>query len=303
MITDRNLCFTYANTAYLNSTHRTLDAILGEYIFDVFPDEPERVSAVMTKFERALSGEVTQLDAQPFQLELEDGTVREVVWEATQEPVRNAAGEIVGMIQRAEDITKRYELEQRNRAISYELNHRVKNVMAVVSSIARITGRKTVTVKDFVKEFTARINSMSRTHDQLARGDWAGLTVSEIFREELTPYSGDGETAFTLEGPDVRLSIEATKDLSMLSHELTTNAAKYGCFSSPGGRLSVVWTRKDDSLNIIWTEKCEHKIEEPKESGFGTRLFDLLPYVNLERDFTSTGLHLAITMDGDTVFG
>lgn len=303
MILDQDLKFLYGNPAYLKATHRELDDLTGHYIFDVFPDEPERVEPVREQFLKTIGGELTQLDAQPFQLEYEDGTVHQRVWQTTQDPIYDENGKVVGLLQRAEDITQQFELEQRNLAMSHELNHRVKNIMAVVMSIARITGRISTSVPSFVKSFTARLNAMSRTHDQLALNEWRGLAVQDIIEDELKPYTQNTDTAFSLKGPDVRLSVEATKDLSMLLHELTTNAAKYGCLSSDMGHLSIRWGVKDETLKLYWQELCDKEITPPKEAGFGTKLSDMLPYVEVERDYTPKGLHLVLTMEGETVFG
>lgn len=305
MILDRDLRFVYANAAYLDATHSTFDALDGQYVFDVFPETPERVEAVRSRFERVLQGEITKLDAQPFRVEFEDGSWRDLVWEATQDPLYDEDGNVIGLIQRAADITRQHELEQRNKAIGYELSHRIKNIMAVVGSIARITGRSANDVGTFVQAFTARINSMSRTNDLLAEGEWRGLDVETIFRDELDPYdkSEDEDGAvYSLYGPHIRLAIDASKDLSMVSHELATNAAKYGCLSHKGGRLTINWTRTDDCLVIDWREACKKELKAPESTGFGTRLFDMLPYVTVERDFTPTGLHLTIRMDGEKVF-
>lgn len=303
MMLDRDLRFIYANKAYLDAVHKLPGELDGQHVFDAFPESEDRVVSVKRKMLAALDGETTVLEAQPFHIEQEDGEVIESVWQATQDPLRDDEGNIIGLIQRARDITQQYQLEQRNLAIGHELSHRVKNVMAVVSSVARITGRNATNVQSFVKSFTARINAMSRTNDLLARGNWSGLDVAAIFEDELSPFSEAEADAFALTGPRVRLSINSTKDLSMVCHELATNAVKYGCLGKPGGHLSVSWRRKGDRLTIEWRETCPHEIGAVGETGFGTRLFDMLPHVTVERDFTPNGLHLTIRMEGETVFG
>lgn len=302
MILDHELAFLYANKAYLDATHKLWDEIEGVYVFDAFPDTDDRIAAVLPKFKQTLSGATTTLDAQPFQLTLEDGSHKDVVWQATQDPIKTASGEVIGLIQRAEDVTYQFEQEQRTKAISYELSHRVKNIMAVVTSVARITGRNATDVASFVTNFTARLNAMSRTNDLLSKSDWRGLSVHAIFGNELAPYTREDDPAFALSGPKVRLSVDASKDLSMVCHELATNAAKYGCLSKDGGHLAIVWQRTGDQLVIEWRETCSRPIEVTERTGFGTRLFDMLPYATVERDFTPTGLHLKITLDGETVF-
>ncbi|MEM7729346.1 MAG: HWE histidine kinase domain-containing protein [Pseudomonadota bacterium] len=302
MILDRDFRFRYFNDAYLETVHRDGDNLLGEYVFDAFPETPERIESVLGPWRRTLEGETTTLDALPFHVELEDGHVEELFWQATQDPIRDESGAIIGLIQRTQDITERYKLQQRNEAIGHELSHRVKNIMAVVSSVARITGRNAGDVKTFVLDFTARLNAMSRTNDLLSIADWRGLEVSEILADELSPYQDGEEDAFSLSGPAVRLSVDASKDLSMVCHELATNAAKYGCLGQPGGRLDIVWTKTGDTLELAWRESCPHTVTPSDSVGFGTRLFDMLPYVTVQRDFTPSGLHLTIRMDGEKAF-
>lgn len=298
MVLDTKLRFIFANEAYLQAVHRTYADIEGVYIFDVFPDTRDRIEPILSKFKATLNGSVTQLEAQPFQLEVEDGSTRELVWQATQDPLRDAKGTIIGLIQRCQDITHQFELEQRNKAIGHELSHRIKNNMAVITTVARITGRKTSNVDEFIKSFTARIDAMSRTNDLLLEDGWTSLDIHAIFEAELSPFENDGNAAYTLSGPRVRLKIEAAKNLSMICHELATNAVKYGCLQQSGGHLNVHWARDANKLVVKWQESCTQNITPSDNVGFGTRLFDMLPSVTVTRDFTPTGLHLTITMDG-----
>lgn len=302
MILDTDLRFTYANKAYLKAVHRSFDDIDGAYVFDAFPDEDDRVNDVLTSFQATLGGKITQLSAQPFKMDLEDGTSKDVVWRATQDPVRNAEGTIIGLIQRCEDITAQYNLEKRNEAIGHELSHRVKNIMTVINSVARITGRNATSVNDYVKRFTDRIGAMSRTNDLMLDSGWRGVDIETVFEKELTPFNDKAHPVYTLNGPKILLSVDGTKNLSMVCHELATNAVKYGCLSQMGGHLDIQWLKNDDGVLIHWVEKCVQSIAPTDQVGFGTRLFDMLPHVTVTRDFTPTGLHLTITMDDENQF-
>lgn len=302
MILDRKFHFRYVNDAYLEELDRRREELIGEYVFDAFPETPERIESLLEPWRRTLEGEVTSLESLPFKVEWQDGTVEERVWQATQDPIRDEDGKVIGLMQRTQDITERYQLEQRNKAIGYELSHRVKNIMAIVSSVARITGRNASNVNEFVKSFTARLNAMSRTNDLLAEGDWSGLDVRTIFKDELSPFDEADVPVYSLDGKQVKLSVDATKDLSMVAHELATNAVKYGCLGKKGGHLRISWEQNADGLTINWMETCPHVITTTDSIGFGTRLFDMLPYANVTRNFTPYGLHLTIEMEGDKVF-
>jgi two-component sensor histidine kinase len=307
MVLDTDLRFIFANEAYLKVVHKTYDDIDGQYVFDAFPESEQRTVPILSKFQTALNGEVTQLCTQPFKLKLKNGTFEDHVWKATQDPLYNEHGDIIGIIQRSADITQQHQLEQRNKAIGYELSHRVKNIMAVVRSVARITGRNAsrvpdFTVHDFIKTFAARLNAMSRTNDLLEEVDWSGLDVHTIFSDELSPFEDSNSATYSLQGPLVRLSVDASKDLSMVCHELMTNAVKYGCLGQDDGYLDVIWSRTGDQLTIRWLEQHSEVIPPTDSVGFGTQLFDMLPYVTVDRHYTPTGLHLTITMDGEKVF-
>lgn len=302
MVLDKNLCYIFANEAYLKAVHRTYKDIAGLYVFDVFPDTKDRIDPILYKFRATLGGATTQLEAQPYQIEMEDGSSQEHVWQATQDPLRDAKGAVIGLIQRCQDITYQYQLEKRNDAINHEMSHRIKNSMAVITSVARITGRTASDVNEFVKDFTARIDAMSRTNDLLLSDAWTGLDIRTIFESELSPYKNDSQPAYTLKGPSLRLTVDAAKNLSMVCHELATNSVKYGCLKQAGGHLTVHWARDDDKLTIMWQETCSHNIARSSHVGFGTRLFDMLPSVIVVRDFTPMGLHLTIIMDGEMLF-
>lgn len=302
MVLDTDLRFIFANKAYLEATHRTDKDIKGHYVFDVFPDEKDRIDHLLSEFEATLNGRVTQLKALPYQLKMEDGSLQDRVWQATQDPLRDETGTIIGLIQRCEDITHQHHLEQRNKAISHELSHRIKNSMAVISALARITSRNADNIDDYVESFTRRIDAITRANELLLDNDWRGLRIDQIFKAELKPYEDEGQDAYSLDGPPVRLTIDASKNLSMVLHELTTNAVKYGCLKGTGGHLTVRWVQDADKLTINWQESCSHNITPPDNVGFGTRLFNMLPSIAVERDFTPTGLHLTITMDGEILF-
>ena len=305
MILDREQRFVYANDAYLKATHSTLDSLLGRNVFDCFPDTPDRVEAVQSKFQRTLdTGETTTLDAQPFQLAMSDGRTRQLVWQAVQDPVFDRDGAVVGMIQRAEDVTRQHELQRRNEAISHELSHRVKNIMAVVMSIARITSRNATSISDFTHSFIERLGAMARTNEQLAHGNWRGLDVRALLDAELGPYREEEGRTYSLDGPEIRLSLEATKDLSMVVHELATNAAKYGCLGDEAGALTVCWRFEDEALHLDWTESCNRPVDAPQpgKTGFGSRLLEMLPYIEVQRDFRPDGLALSITVSGEDAF-
>jgi two-component sensor histidine kinase len=174
-----------------------------------------------------------------------------------------------------DEVAARQEVEAQRKLLLDELNHRVKNTLATVQSIARQTlreGRSLLTVRE---TFQSRLISLSQTHDLLTRDHWRGAGLAELVRMELAPYSGGAPGRVLAEGPDVWLSPSVALALGMALHELATNAAKYGSLSLPDGRVEATWTLPDSKsprLVLSWREVGGPPVTTPTHEGFGTRL-------------------------------
>ena len=179
-------------------------------------------------------------------------------------------GRVSGHYIAAIDIHERKMWEERNRVISDELDHRVKNILALVNTIARMTGRNAGSIKDFREVFSSRIASLSRTHSALAASAWMGMDLEELVATELAAYAGDALQQFEIGGPKVDLSMRATQSVALAIHELTTNAAKHGALADPRGRLSVTWEMSGEALNLSWCESGLTGVREPAKNGFGS---------------------------------
>ena len=297
MVLDRDLRFVFANDAYLRQTDRTLDAIEGRHVFDVFPEIPERVKVVERKFRRALSGHPTTLRAQPYTLERADGTTEVRHWRATQEGLRDADGDIVFMMQRAEDVTDAV-LARRERAlVAQELDHRTKNVLTVVQAMTRMASREYETKEEFAQDIIGRISAMSRNHARLYQNDFHGMPVHELVRDELAAITSKAN--FTLSGRDgVMVNTRTARDLSMVIHELATNAAKHGCFAVEGGHLLVSWVEADEDLLIDWRESGTGPTPPLDDHGFGTKLLRMVRHIDVQREGTEDGLHAKLRCMG-----
>jgi PAS domain S-box-containing protein len=150
-------------------------------------------------------------------------TMSEVWVSARGRAFYDGAGQPTGMFGVVEDITTRKEAEKAERLLIREVDHRAKNIMAVVQSLVRLTPFND---KDqYVEALSGRINTLSRVHSLLSRNRWLGASLSDLIRQELTPYTA-GRDQFTLEGPPVEIKAEGTQPLSLIFHELTTNATK-----------------------------------------------------------------------------
>jgi PAS domain S-box-containing protein len=175
------------------------------------------------------------------------------------------------------DLTVRREHQERQALLILELNHRVKNTLASVQSIVGQTLKNAESPELFAEAFTGRLLALSQSHDVLTRNDWSGARIAEIVAGQLAPYERDGETPFSLAGPDVKLTPNRAVTLGMVIGELATNAGKYGALSERGA-VDVVWERLrhagEERLRLVWTERGGPEVREPSRIGFGTRLIE-----------------------------
>lgn len=197
------------------------------------------------------------------------------------------------------DITARKSVEERNKVISAELDHRVKNLLATVNSIARMTGQNAGSIEAYRESFEARIQAMSRTHSALARAHWDGIELKELLELELSPYADQLGEALAIEGPAIILRPNAAQTISLAFHELATNAAKYGALSREGGKLEVTWSLTEAKgrqriFALTWKEKTPFKVAPPTSKGFGSTVVEEVVQAQLSADvdwrFASSGI-------------
>jgi two-component sensor histidine kinase len=195
------------------------------------------------------------------------------------------------------DVTARKRAEEQQRVLVEELNHRVKNVLATVSAIASRTQDSSLSSADFAAKLAARIQSMAATHELISRQEWSGISVRELVQRELAPYTAKDNA--DLDGPELTLSPVAAQTVSMVLHELATNAAKYGALSTDDGRISVRWNGKA-FLCIEWQESGGPAVQPSPRSGYGAEVIrNLIPYElggSVDLVFAPTGLRCALSI-------
>src|SRR5262249_18502320 len=179
------------------------------------------------------------------------------------------------------DITERKRAEERQHALVAELDHRVKNALATVSSVVTHTGVGNRSVPDFVAALEGRLRSMAATHELLGARWWQGISLTELVRRELAPYAARSNAEVS--GPEVVLRAEAGQAMAMVLHELATNAAKYGALSTQSGRVSIRWERRLNGhlprLVLQWQEIDGPPVIAPRSPSYGTSTIrDLIPY-------------------------
>ena len=190
------------------------------------------------------------------------------------QPVRDNEGKVVGIFVQGHEVTENVRAAQRQRLMIDELNHRVKNTLATIQSIAIQTARSHEDPKTFAESFQARLMSLSHTHDLLTRSHWEGAELRAVLEHETAAH---GPARIVLNGPPLALGPAAALSLGMIFHELATNAAKYGALSSPDGRVFVDWTvanQANRTLGIVWREVGGPPVAAPTRRGFGSRLIE-----------------------------
>jgi PAS domain S-box-containing protein len=172
------------------------------------------------------------------------------------------------------DITERKRFEERQRLLVAEIDHRAKNLLATIQAMALLTRSDARSVRDYAETLIGRLQAMARAHDLLARDKWQGARLHDLIEGEFAAYVGADADALALSGNDLLLSPRAAQTLSLVFHELTTNAAKYGALSVPHGRVtirsSIERAPTGDSLLLTWTESGGPEVAAPERSGFGT---------------------------------
>lgn len=188
-------------------------------------------------------------------------------------PLHDADGKLIGAINMLVDITERKQAEGAQKALIDELNHRVKNTLATVQSLAKQTVRHSDDVNDFERKFEGRLLGLARAHDLLSRRKWENAPLYVLARDVIEPFSG-GSDRLSIDGPLVMLNPRAALGLTITLHELATNAAKYGALSLERGKLSLTWkvfNQVDRQwVELSWREVGGPPTEAPRQPGFGT---------------------------------
>jgi two-component sensor histidine kinase len=189
------------------------------------------------------------------------------------------------------------EKDRRQTLLINELNHRVKNTLATVQTMAALTARSAPSPEAYKASLEARILALSKTHNLLTEAAWETVSLRDIFRTELEPYDDGSGRRVVLEGPPVPLAPRVAVALGMAAHELTTNAAKHGSLSAPEGKVRVCWevtTNGDGSrLHLTWKEMGGPAVRQPSRTGFGSRLLQQ----GLARDLDGE-THLDFAVEG-----
>ncbi len=217
-------------------------------------------------------------------------------------PLVDSDGHVRGFLNILRDRTEAQAETERRNLLMAEMNHRVKNTLAMVQGVAALTHRHTESAADFQSAFGARLMVLARSNDVLTRTDWHDAPLRDVVGSALDTYAGEPDR-ITIEGPPVLLPVSLAVTVSLSFHELVTNAVKYGALSVPAGRVEVSWTaskaRKGGfKVEILWCERGGPPVSPPRRRGFGSQLLEKgVPFGGtVKLDFAPAGLQCRICL-------
>lgn len=232
---------------------------------------PDHVDRVVRKIRHSFdTGEPWE---DTFPLRSKEGEYRWFLSRAL--PIRDEHGCIQHWFGTNTDITERLKAEQQRTLLINELNHRVKNTLAIVQAIAAQTLRSANVDPSVQETFESRLVALSNAHNILTRESWEAAEIHDIMARTLEPHAGPER--LSVHGPSIRLAPKAALAIAMGMHELVTNAVKYGALSNGTGQVAVTWSvdePKPGMFHLQWKERGGPAVEPPSRKGFGSRLIE-----------------------------
>jgi len=244
--------------------------VLGKNVLDVKPADQSAEEA-REAMQRVLEGESWSGE---INLRRKDGTSFPAF--VTASPLYDAQRNIIGIASACHDISQRRAAERQNEMVLAEQAHRLKNMLAVVKSLAHQTARQASSTDDFMASFTSRLSAVAAANDLLMHRGGEATALEELAHAALDPLLDAKRVR--LQGPNVMLERRMILPFSMLLHELYTNAAKYGALSAPAGMIDIAWRRDELEgqtwLAFEWRESQGPAVEPPRKKGFGSVLIE-----------------------------
>ncbi|WP_322867952.1 ATP-binding protein [Aquicoccus sp. G2-2] len=204
-----------------------------------------------------------------------DAPLRDVFLNFVYEPIMDAQDVVTGIFVEGHDVTQQHQTNEHLKLLVNELNHRVKNMLAIVQSFSRQTYKGTRSSAEERDAFEGRLLALAAAHDLLTTQNWETTALADIARGVFGIH--DNKNVFTISGPMVHLNPKTAVTLAMAFHELTTNAIKYGALSVPEGSVELSWEVEQTlkpHLALLWSEKDGPKVETPGRRGFGSQLIE-----------------------------
>jgi two-component sensor histidine kinase len=192
------------------------------------------------------------------------------------------------------DITAWKHADEIRALLMREVDHRARNMLAVVQSVVRLT--ECSDPARYREEVIGRVDAIARAQFSLSCTNWEGAGLAEVVGNELIAYTAPAR--FKLKGPCITLPPEQVQPLNMIIHEMVTNAVKYGALSAPAGDVAVSWRRRKGRLEFVWQERGGPPSQPPRRKGFGSRLIERLAVqigASMQMNWNKAGLEAQLT--------
>jgi len=288
------------NAAHALAFATTPEALTGYGVLEVFGESPEPEAAefrdaIRASLERVLASRAADsMAVRPYAVRAADGATVERYWSAINSPMLGVDGTVTHIVSAVQDVTGEV-MERRSEEarllLMREVDHRARNALTVVQSIVRLT--TAASLAEFRDVVDGRVATLARVQTSLAARRWEGAWLGDVIEAELGSLAEPDR--YHLTGPKVLLPVEHVQAVSMVVHELATNAFKYGSLSSPSGTLTVSWPeRREGQLRIEWVEGGIEGVQPPQRQGFGSHLIAQLARQlggEVAYDWQPTGLH------------
>jgi two-component sensor histidine kinase len=207
--------------------------------------------------------------------------------------------ELLGTLTRA--ARRRLQQEEDLRVLLRETAHRAKNQIAIASALARLSARSAQSKDELRDDIVARLSALGRSIDTMSRTPSGAVLLKELAEAQLEPFASDHPERLAVGGsPDIRVAPATAQSLGLVFHELGTNAAKYGAWAKPEGRVELEWQETDEGLTLTWRECDGPAVVQPSRTGFGSSLIEMMIERNLggtiHRDYRETGLVVTLKL-------
>ncbi len=264
--------FIYANKALLNMWGMSWDEAMGKTCLEI-GYEPWHAAMHDAEIDRVIATKQPIRGDVPFPHATEGVRIYDYIFT----PVIGPDGEVEAIAGSTRDVTERKRHEQHLQLLINELNHRVKNSLAMVQSITRQTFRNAQNIIDAGEKIEERLLALAGAHDVLTRENWHSADIHDLV-QAAADLHGEGGQRFDIQGAPCRLDPRRALALAMALHELGTNAAKHGALSGPDGRVRVEWGQRqvdgEDVIELEWQERDGPPVQPPAQRGFGSRLLE-----------------------------
>ena len=283
---DLNQIITDCNPSAASAVGLSRSEAIGRGISEfISPEDFDRTTGMLSR--KLEEGGTTRYDVR-----VRSSTGDWLFWEINSGLTYGEDGKPVGLHVVGRDISERKRFERQQQMLVGELNHRVKNTLAIVQSLAHQTFDRERTEAGAITSFEGRLQALAAAHNLLTSKSWEAASMEEVVNAALAPFCTDDRCR--AEGPTLMLPPSTAVALALATHELATNASKYGALSNDSGRVTVCWTLEAERLSFIWREEGGPRVAEVSRTGFGTKLIKRTLAAELkgtaELDFAPNGL-------------